>query len=67
VNFPYEAYDCQKIYMEKVIQALQDVCTTTRSQGFIEFREIMHCSKVRLELVKPYVSYVQLSLGEKIT
>lgn len=26
VNFPYEAYDCQKIYMEKVIQALQEVC-----------------------------------------
>lgn len=25
VDFPYEAYDCQLVYMEKVIQALQTV------------------------------------------
>lgn len=24
VKFPYEAYECQLIYMEKVIQALQE-------------------------------------------
>ncbi|XP_062089395.1 regulator of telomere elongation helicase 1 homolog isoform X2 [Humulus lupulus] len=26
VDFPFEAYDCQLVYMEKVIQALQDKC-----------------------------------------
>ncbi|XP_073035876.1 regulator of telomere elongation helicase 1 homolog [Primulina eburnea] len=26
VDFPYEAYDCQLVYMEKVIQSLQDKC-----------------------------------------
>ena len=25
VEFPYEAYECQKVYMEKVIEALQTV------------------------------------------
>jgi regulator of telomere elongation helicase 1 len=25
VDFPYEAYECQLIYMERVIQALQEV------------------------------------------
>ena len=25
VNFPFNAYDCQLVYMEKVIQALQEV------------------------------------------
>lgn len=25
VDFPFEAYDCQIVYMEKVIQSLQDV------------------------------------------
>ncbi|KAL3632993.1 Regulator of telomere elongation helicase 1 [Castilleja foliolosa] len=26
VDFPYEAYDCQLVYMEKVIQSLQNKC-----------------------------------------
>ncbi|XP_060973605.1 regulator of telomere elongation helicase 1 homolog isoform X3 [Cannabis sativa] len=26
VDFPFEAYDCQLVYMEKVIQALQEKC-----------------------------------------
>ncbi|KAJ4958144.1 hypothetical protein NE237_025255 [Protea cynaroides] len=26
VDFPFEAYDCQLVYMEKVIQSLQDKC-----------------------------------------
>ncbi|XP_052182750.1 regulator of telomere elongation helicase 1 homolog isoform X2 [Diospyros lotus] len=26
VDFPYEAYDCQLVYMEKVIQSLQEGC-----------------------------------------
>lgn len=26
VDFPFEAYDCQIVYMEKVIQSLQDKC-----------------------------------------
>ncbi|GMQ08691.1 hypothetical protein CsSME_00052300 [Camellia sinensis var. sinensis] len=26
VDFPFEAYDCQIVYMEKVIQSLQDRC-----------------------------------------
>ncbi|KAL6568135.1 Regulator of telomere elongation helicase 1 [Orobanche hederae] len=26
VDFPYEAYDCQVVYMEKVIQSLQNKC-----------------------------------------
>ncbi|PON35161.1 DNA helicase (DNA repair), Rad3 type [Trema orientale] len=26
VDFPFEAYDCQLVYMEKVIQSLQDRC-----------------------------------------
>lgn len=25
VDFPFEAYDCQLVYMEKVIQSLQNV------------------------------------------
>ena len=25
VDFPYEAYQCQLVYMEKVIEALQNV------------------------------------------
>lgn len=25
VEFPFEAYECQKVYMEKVIQSLQEV------------------------------------------
>lgn len=25
VDFPFEAYDCQLVYMEKVIQSLQEV------------------------------------------
>lgn len=25
VEFPFEAYDCQLVYMEKVIEALQNV------------------------------------------
>jgi len=25
VDFPYDAYDCQIVYMDKVIQALQEV------------------------------------------
>jgi regulator of telomere elongation helicase 1 len=25
VEFPFDAYDCQKVYMEKVIQSLQEV------------------------------------------
>lgn len=27
MDFPFEAYDCQLVYMEKVIEALQTVCT----------------------------------------
>lgn len=26
VDFPLQAYDCQIVYMEKVIQSLQEVC-----------------------------------------
>lgn len=26
VRFPYEAYPCQLVFMEKVIQCLQEVC-----------------------------------------
>ncbi|KAL0277976.1 UNVERIFIED_CONTAM: Regulator of telomere elongation helicase 1, partial [Sesamum radiatum] len=26
VDFPYEAYDCQLVYMEKVIQSIQNKC-----------------------------------------
>nr|GME10103.1 regulator of telomere elongation helicase 1 [Ipomoea batatas] len=26
VDFPFQAYDCQLVYMEKVIQSLQNIC-----------------------------------------
>jgi len=28
IDFPFEPYECQKKYMEKVIQCLQKVCNT---------------------------------------
>lgn len=29
VQFPFDAYDCQLVYMERVIHSLQQVCPST--------------------------------------
>lgn len=34
VDFPFDAYDCQLVYMEKVIQSLQEVRFHIVSYGF---------------------------------
>lgn len=34
VDFPYDAYDSQVDYMDKVIQALQEVRFSTNFRGF---------------------------------
>lgn len=35
VDFPYEAYDCQIVYMEKVIQSLQNVSFKNAASSFV--------------------------------
>lgn len=39
VEFPFEAYDCQLVYMEKVIQSLQNVSLPRRC-GFVSIVKI---------------------------
>lgn len=38
VDFPFEAYDCQLVYMEKVIQALQEVKSQKIEDLAFDFR-----------------------------
>lgn len=41
VDFPYEAYQCQLVYMEKVIEALQGVRV---AHWFILHASLLYCS-----------------------
>jgi hypothetical protein len=36
VSFPFPAYDCQIVYMERVIEALQQVCIDSSASCLIE-------------------------------
>lgn len=40
VEFPFEAYDCQLVYMEKVIQSLQNVSLPRRC-GFVSIMKFI--------------------------
>lgn len=45
VDFPLQAYDCQIVYMEKVIQSLQEVCLFVFFPNLPE--EILNFTSVR--------------------
>lgn len=74
VDFPYEAYECQKIYMEKVLDALNQVCvefdfddlqknTKDHFPCIEKFRERMVFLRARQVLERHFLFYVPLLRG----
>lgn len=43
VDFPFEAYDCQLVYMEKVIQSLQEVSFISKVHFFLFKPQLVVC------------------------
>lgn len=58
VEFPYEPYACQRIYIEHVLKALKQVTSLSLNDDLMPFRDGMRCSNRQLELAKHSRYYV---------
>lgn len=62
VDFPFEAYDCQIVYMEKVIQSLQEVRILLLDHTFSFFTASTVVSATLLMIICILNALVALSL-----